>query len=100
MVELDVGDDGDLGLELEEAAVGLVGLGDHPFPVAPAGVVGLAAAAPGRSPPRKNAGSAPIACIAWTSIPAVVVLPCVPETAISRRIEQSSASNSPRCSTR
>ncbi len=38
MVELDVGDHGDLGAELEEAAVRLVGLGDHPLPRPPAGV--------------------------------------------------------------
>ena len=38
VVELDVGDHRDLGMELEEARVGLVGLGDHPLPSAPPGV--------------------------------------------------------------
>ena len=43
MVELDVGDDRDLGPKLEEARVGLVGLGDHPLTRTPGGVRGLAA---------------------------------------------------------
>ena len=45
VVHLDVGDDGDLGVEAEEAAVGLVGLGDHPLALAPAGVGGSAVGA-------------------------------------------------------
>ena len=55
---------------------------------------------PGSSPPRKKPGSAPSARSAWTSIPAVVVLPWVPATAIRRRSAQSSASSSPRWITR
>jgi hypothetical protein len=52
--------------------------------------------APASSPPRKNAGSAPVARSAQMHIAAVVVLPWVPATASSLRRPQSSASSSPR----
>ncbi len=45
VVHLDVGDDRDLRLQLEEAGVALVGLGDDPLALPPAGVGGLAAGA-------------------------------------------------------
>ena len=35
VVEVDVRDDRDLGRELQERAIGLVGLGDHPLPLSP-----------------------------------------------------------------
>ena len=54
---------------------------------------------PGSSPPRKKA-FAPSRATIQASMPAVVVLPCAPATAISRRSAQSSASSSPRCRTR
>jgi hypothetical protein len=41
VVELQVGDHRDLRPELEEARVALVGLGDHPLALSPAGVGGL-----------------------------------------------------------
>ena len=40
VVHLDVGDDGDLGRQPQEAGVALVGLGDDPLALAPAGVGG------------------------------------------------------------
>ncbi len=51
---------------------------------------------PGASPPMKKAGSAPSPRSAQASIAVVVVLPCVPATAISRFSPHSSASSSPR----
>ena len=45
----------------------------------------------GRSAPTKADGSAPAATSAWTSQPAVVLLPCVPATATSVRPTAASA---------
>ncbi len=48
VVELDVGDHRHLRPQAQEARVGLVRLGDHPFAAAPAGVPGAAVLAPAR----------------------------------------------------
>ncbi len=48
VVELDVGHHRHLGAQAQEARVGLVRLGDHPFAAAPAGVPGAAVLAPAR----------------------------------------------------
>ena len=98
VVHLDVGDHRDLGPQPQEAGVALVGLGDDPLALAPAGVGGARrpAPTPGTSPPTKKAGSAPSARSAQTAIAVVVVLPWVPATAISRFSAQSSASRAPR----
>ena len=54
MVELDVGDDRDLGAKLEEAGIGLVGLGDDPLAGTDPAFAGAPSwPAPGSSPPMK-----------------------------------------------
>ncbi len=82
VVGLDVGDDRGVRRVDQERAVALVGLGDEQ----------VAAARRGRwspdslsSPPIANDGSAPQCWRATVSIDVVVVLPCVPATATTRR---------------
>ena len=95
MVELDVRHDRDLGRELEERAVGLVGLGDEPGALRPRPRWRRRLAAP-RSAPIRKPGSSPHSRRQWPTIAAVVVLPCVPVTAISLRSAQTSPSSAPR----
>ena len=94
VVELGVREHRDLALELEQRAVGLVGLDDQPLPRPPAGV----RAGRAHLPADEVAGSAPAPRSAWTSMLEVVVLPWVPETAIVGRRRVSSPSRSARCS--
>ena len=93
VVELDVRQHGDLHAQAEHRAVGLVGLDDQPLARPPLGVGQAAADRPPTSQPgshaRRRAARA-------TSIDAVVVLPCVPATAIVRRSAVSSPSSSAR----
>ena len=86
------------GLQLEEAGVALVGLGDDPLPLAPAGVGGVAVRRRGREPRRRRRrpGRRRSPAAPRPAIAVVVVLPWVPATAISRFSAQSSASSSPR----
>ena len=98
VVELDVRDHADLRRELEERAVGLVGLDDEPLARAVRGVRARGRCSPGRrsSPPMTNVGSQPSDSSACAAIDAVVVLPCVPAIAIVRRRRLSSPSSAPR----
>jgi hypothetical protein len=77
MLGIDIGDDGDVGRQFQEGAVGFVGLDHHPLALAHAGIgaVGIddAAIDDGRIEP---AGSSSVA-----TSEVVVVLPCVPPMA-------------------
>ncbi len=95
VVELGVGEHRDLGRELQQRAVGLVGLDDDPLAAPPAGVVAGRCAARRR---RRRLGSSPQPRSTCTIIAVVVVLPCVPVTAMQRLSAAIWASRSARCS--
>ena len=80
MVEAHVGDHRDVGAKGEEGAVRLVGL-DHDPVAVPPGRVGACRA---RLAADQERGSRPQAASACAAMPAVVVLPCVPATAMRR----------------
>ena len=94
VVHLDVGDDRDLGVEPQEAAVALVGLDDGPLALAPAAVGGAAV----RADPRQLTADEEGRVLAERphrpdQHAVVVVLPWVPATAIVRFAAQSSDSS-------
>ena len=97
MVELGVGEHGDLRRQREQRAVGLVGLDHEPLARAPAGVGAGRAHGAADEVARGPSRSRRSAC---TSMLDVVVLPCVPVTAIVGRRRVSSPSSSARCSSR
>ena len=97
VVGFDVGDHHQLGGELDEGAVALVGLDDEPRAPRP---TPTPLPRPWRSPPTRKLGCSPPAPAASASIEVVVVLPCVPETAAVRRVAQIAASTSARLDTR
>ena len=96
VVELDVREHGDVRAEVQERAIGLVGLDDHPLPAAPDGVRPVAAAGQRQLRADRVAGVLAARRQRVRVIAVVVVLPCVPATAITRRSAAAAASSSPR----
>ena len=96
MVELGVREHRDRGRQLEQRAIGLVGLDDEPLPAPQPAFEPVERTAP----PTRYAGSMPQPRSACTSMLDVVVLPCVPVTAIVGRRRVSSPSSAARCSSR
>ena len=79
MVGFDVGDEHGVARQSEERAVALVGLDDDPLAAYRAALVPRSAT----MPPATKLGRSPAARSTAVTMPVVVVLPCVPETAIA-----------------
>ena len=95
VVVFDVRDDRDRRLEQRERTVRLVGLGHEPRRRSVVRVRSQRRSMPPKTRPASMPPARSTACV----IAVVVVLPCVPQTAIPRRPCSSCASISPRCST-
>ena len=96
VIELDVGDQGDVGVEAENCPSLSSASATTTPPVPQPALAGAPAGpAPGSSPPSTKTGSAPVARRAWAIMPEVVVLPCAPATAIRLPAAAVSSASSP-----